>query len=163
MQKFDFLAVILSCKFAMKASTFSTFGIACNLSKIKCTTMNMNAICRRALRRTEFRTPCLPMNVLCRSAAQLLQCVLIVYIWPGKGVACAVRSQSCDRITTLRGSCRLASGHRSKNSEITAKQGCGVGVGVGVGVARSRGNEPGVGVGVGVDQTASTPTPERFV
>ena len=31
--------------------------------------------------------------------------------------------------------------------------------GVGVGVARSRGNEP----GVGVDQTASTPTPERFL
>ena len=40
-------------------------------------------------------------------------------------------------------------------------QGCGVGAGVGVG--RSRGNEPGVGVGVGADQTASTPTPERFV
>ena len=37
------------------------------------------------------------------------------------------------------------------------EQGCGVGAGVGV--ARSRGKEP----GVGVDQTASTPTPERFV
>ena len=38
-------------------------------------------------------------------------------------------------------------------------QGCGVGARVGV--ARSRGNEQ--GVGVGVDQTASIPTPERFV
>ena len=45
----------------------------------------------------------------------------------------------------------------------TSNQGCGVGVGAGVGVARGRGNEPGVGAGVGVDQTASTPTPERFV
>ena len=41
------------------------------------------------------------------------------------------------------------------------RQGCGVRVGVGV--ARSRGNESGVGFGVGVDQTASTPTPERFL
>ena len=45
----------------------------------------------------------------------------------------------------------------------TCGQGCGVGAGVGVRVARSHGNEPGVGVGVGTDQTASTPTPERFL
>ena len=37
----------------------------------------------------------------------------------------------------------------------------GFGVGVRVGVARSRSDE--LGVGVGIDQTASTPTPERFV
>ena len=40
------------------------------------------------------------------------------------------------------------------------EQGCGVGAGVGVGVAWSHDE---TGVGVGVDQTASIPTPERFV
>ena len=35
---------------------------------------------------TEFRALCLAMNALCRSAAVLLKCVLIVYIWPDKGV-----------------------------------------------------------------------------
>ena len=44
---------------------------------------------------------------------------------------------------------------------LCADQGYGVGAEAGVGVARSRGNEQ--VVGVGVDQTASTPTPERFV
>ena len=78
--------MILSCKFAVTNSTFNTFGITCNLSKIKCTTPNMNVLCRRALRC--YRIPCavLPMNTLCHSAALLLKCLLLVYIWPEKGV-----------------------------------------------------------------------------
>ena len=35
---------------------------------------------------TEFRVLCLPMNALCRSAALLLKCMLIVYIRQEKGV-----------------------------------------------------------------------------
>ena len=49
-----------------------------------CRIWTLYAVERRVV--TEFRALCLPMNVLCRSAALLLKCVLFVYIWPEKGV-----------------------------------------------------------------------------
>ena len=59
--------------------------------EIKCTTPKMNALCRLACTRTNFVrcVYCLTTNALCRTAeigALLPKCVLIVYIWPEKGV-----------------------------------------------------------------------------
>ena len=69
------------------------------LSKIKCTTPNMNAPCRKCCA-VEFRALCLPVNALCCivgigcTIAEIRCRLLIVYIQPEKGVKQAISNKT---------------------------------------------------------------------